>query len=147
MITGGNEIVIELFPDADMDKVRIVLLGSIFDAVLSQRGLLVLHGSSVEYAVPLRCIYEICSADIAEPEIEHLKGAERFVVLLKNLYRPQVLDDEGMRNVCHARAAEVLRSADVRRVTRPQNGFSPHELAAFLETEWDSEHGCVKETV
>jgi hypothetical protein len=48
LVTGGDRIVIDLAPDADPGSVRLFLLGSVFGALLHQRGLLPLHASAIE---------------------------------------------------------------------------------------------------
>ncbi len=47
LVRGGTEIVIDPAPGIDDDSVRVFLLGSIFGALLFQRGYLVLHGNAV----------------------------------------------------------------------------------------------------
>jgi hypothetical protein len=47
LISNGNKIVVESFPDADSDLVRLFLFGSAFGALLFQRGVLPLHGCSI----------------------------------------------------------------------------------------------------
>lgn len=47
-ITGGDQIVIQRFPQAGDDKLRIYLLGAAFGALLYQRGFFPLHGSAIE---------------------------------------------------------------------------------------------------
>jgi hypothetical protein len=47
-VRNGNEIVIERHPEASDDDVRLFLLGSAFGALLHQRGLVVLHGSTIK---------------------------------------------------------------------------------------------------
>ncbi len=46
-VKDGREIVIEPYIDRDASDIRLFLLGSVFAALLQQRGFLVLHGSSV----------------------------------------------------------------------------------------------------
>ena len=46
-IRGGNEIIIQLYPDADMENVKIFLLGSAMGAVQAQRGRIPIHGGAV----------------------------------------------------------------------------------------------------
>jgi hypothetical protein len=48
LVTGGDRIVIDVAPEADGDSVRLFLLGSVFGALLHQRGLLPLHASAIE---------------------------------------------------------------------------------------------------
>lgn len=48
LVVAGNEIVIDVHPDADMDKVRLFLFGSAMGALLYQRALFPLHGSAIE---------------------------------------------------------------------------------------------------
>ncbi len=47
-ILNGNCITIELFENADINEVRLFLLGSAFGALIHQRGLLPFHGSSIK---------------------------------------------------------------------------------------------------
>jgi hypothetical protein len=47
LISGGNEIVVDLSPGADEGMVRLLLFGSAFGALLHQRGVFVLHGSAI----------------------------------------------------------------------------------------------------
>jgi hypothetical protein len=47
-VIAGNEIVIDVHPDADMDRVRLFLFGSAMGALLYQRALFPLHGSAIE---------------------------------------------------------------------------------------------------
>ena len=46
-IHGGNEIIIQLYPDTDMEKAKIFLLGSAMGAIQVQRGRVPIHGGSV----------------------------------------------------------------------------------------------------
>jgi hypothetical protein len=46
-IEGGNTITIQHFLNSNIDEVRLFLLGSAFGALLHQRGLLPMHGSSL----------------------------------------------------------------------------------------------------
>src|SRR5579872_2437348 len=50
LASDGNAIVIERAAGADDADVRVFLLGSVFGALLHQRGVLPLHGSAVEAA-------------------------------------------------------------------------------------------------
>lgn len=50
LVTGGNEIIIEAWPDAKTDAINTFLLGSCCGALLFQRRLLPLHGSAVATA-------------------------------------------------------------------------------------------------
>lgn len=48
LVRGGNRITIDAVPGADEDSVRLFLFGSVFGALLQQRGLLPLHASAIE---------------------------------------------------------------------------------------------------
>jgi hypothetical protein len=48
LVRNGNEIVIDRQPDATDDDLRLFLLGSGFGALMHQRGILALHGSTVQ---------------------------------------------------------------------------------------------------
>lgn len=48
LVTDGKEIVVDPHPGIDEDSVRVFLLGSALGALLSQRGLLVLHGNAIQ---------------------------------------------------------------------------------------------------
>ena len=48
LVRGGSEIIIDRHPAASDDDVRLFLLGSAFGALLHQRGILALHGSTVK---------------------------------------------------------------------------------------------------
>ncbi|MGA2713897.1 MAG: hypothetical protein ABSG41_12390 [Bryobacteraceae bacterium] len=48
LATNGDRIVIDAVPGADEGAVRLFLLGSVFGALLHQRGLLPLHASAIE---------------------------------------------------------------------------------------------------
>lgn len=47
LISGGEEVLIERDASVEDDLLRVFLLGSVFGALLHQRGLLVLHGSAI----------------------------------------------------------------------------------------------------
>ncbi len=47
-IRNGNEIIIEPYPGADEESIRVFLLGSAIGALLFQRGLLLIHGNAIE---------------------------------------------------------------------------------------------------
>jgi hypothetical protein len=47
LVTNGSEIVIEPYPDAAEEDIRLFLLGSSFGALLHQRGYLPFHGSVI----------------------------------------------------------------------------------------------------
>lgn len=47
LISAGNEVLIEPFPDARQDMVRLYLLGSVLGILLHQRGILPLHGCGI----------------------------------------------------------------------------------------------------
>ncbi|MDD2856585.1 MAG: hypothetical protein PHU01_13745 [Desulfuromonadaceae bacterium] len=46
-VTDGRKIIVEPFPGADGDKIRLFLFGSAMGALLYQRGLFPLHGSAI----------------------------------------------------------------------------------------------------
>jgi hypothetical protein len=48
LVTNGDQIVIDPAPETDEDSVRLFLMGSVFGALLHQRGLLPLHASAIE---------------------------------------------------------------------------------------------------
>jgi len=48
LVRGGHEIVIERHAEANDDDVRLFLLGSGFGALMHQRGILAMHGSTVQ---------------------------------------------------------------------------------------------------
>jgi len=48
LVADGDRIVIDAAAEADEDSVRLFLLGSVFGALLHQRGLLPLHASGIE---------------------------------------------------------------------------------------------------
>jgi len=50
LVTDGDQIVIDPAPGTDEDSIRLFLLGSVFGALLHQRGLLPLHASAIETA-------------------------------------------------------------------------------------------------
>lgn len=47
-VYGGTQIIVEPLTDIDSNEIRLFLLGSVFSALLHQRGYLVLHGSAIE---------------------------------------------------------------------------------------------------
>ena len=47
LVTAGREILVELLDGADGDLVTVLLMGSVWTALLQQRGLLTLHASAV----------------------------------------------------------------------------------------------------
>lgn len=47
-IRHGREIVVEPYPGADEESIRVYLLGSAIGALLFQRGLLLIHGNAIE---------------------------------------------------------------------------------------------------
>jgi len=47
LISAGNEIVVEVTPQADLDMTRLLLMGSAFGALLHQRGVFTVHGSAI----------------------------------------------------------------------------------------------------
>src|SRR5690606_97236 len=49
LVSGGRRITIDRDPAVEDDDVRLFLLGSVFGAMLHQRGDLVLHGSAIEW--------------------------------------------------------------------------------------------------
>ncbi len=49
LVSEGLRVTIDRDPEAEDDDVRVFLLGSVFGALLHQRGDLVLHGSAVEW--------------------------------------------------------------------------------------------------
>lgn len=48
LVCDGKEIFVDPEPEADEDRVRVFLLGSVLGAILFQRGLLVLHGNAIQ---------------------------------------------------------------------------------------------------
>ncbi|MBT8216517.1 MAG: hypothetical protein KJO17_06695, partial [Acidimicrobiia bacterium] len=48
LISDGRRVVVEGSPGVPDSRIRLFLLGSVFGAILHQRGLLPLHGSAVE---------------------------------------------------------------------------------------------------
>jgi hypothetical protein len=48
-VRNGNEIILNPLPEASSETVRLFLLGSVFGALLHQRGILPIHGSALVY--------------------------------------------------------------------------------------------------
>src|SRR5262249_42847204 len=48
LVRDGNEIVIDRAPNSTDEDIRLFLLGSAFGALLHQRGVIVLHGSTIK---------------------------------------------------------------------------------------------------
>ena len=51
LVTNGSDVLVERMPEATDDDVRVFLLGSVFGALLHQRGLLPMHASAIETRV------------------------------------------------------------------------------------------------
>lgn len=47
LVSGGNQILIDPAPEADLSAIKLFLFGSAFGALLHQRGILPLHGSAI----------------------------------------------------------------------------------------------------
>ena len=47
-VSAGTEITVDVYPGADGDSIRLFLMGTVFGALLHQRGLLPLHASAIE---------------------------------------------------------------------------------------------------
>jgi hypothetical protein len=54
LVLGGSEVIIESYPGVEENSIRTFLLGSVFAALLQQRAMLPLHGSSIR--VGDRCV-------------------------------------------------------------------------------------------
>jgi hypothetical protein len=54
LVSGGSEVIIETYPGVEDNSIRTFLLGSVFAALLHQREMLPLHGSSIR--VGDRCV-------------------------------------------------------------------------------------------
>lgn len=48
LVSGGDRVTVDIFPGARDQEVRLYLLGSVFGALLHQRGLLPLHASGID---------------------------------------------------------------------------------------------------
>jgi hypothetical protein len=54
LVSGGRDVIIEIYPGGEDNSMRTFLLGSVFAALLHQRDMLPLHGSSIR--VGDRCV-------------------------------------------------------------------------------------------
>ncbi|SDI55287.1 hypothetical protein [Pseudomonas panipatensis] len=90
LVRGGTEIVVEAEPGMDEESVRLFLLGSVFGALLAQRGLLVLHGNAVR--IGEQCLVCVGPSGIGKSTLA-AGFAKRGHTLLADDVVP--LDDEG----------------------------------------------------
>ena len=125
LVSDGSEITIDATPGADEDSVRLFLWGSVFGALLHQRGVLPLHASAIETpkgAVlfagsssrgksALAAAFHARGYRVIADEICAITGAPAGVEVAPAIPRlllwPDVIDQSGLRgpNVRPARAS------------------------------------------
>lgn len=93
-VRGGREIVIDPDDDADLDSIRVFLLGSAMGALLQQRGLLVLHASAIE--TPLGAVAFMGRSGAGKSALAAAMCARGYRVLTDDLCAVEI-DDGGPR--------------------------------------------------
>lgn len=77
---------------------------------------------------PIRAIYWLVPADTDEVKLEPVKNVERFVVLRRNIYRPEYVRALGLDAAYLKRLTEIGLTTPIFKVTRPNEGFQIDRL-------------------
>jgi hypothetical protein len=80
-----------------------------------------------EEAVPIIAIYELVIGEGHSTEIEEVRGLEKIGVLLRNIYRINVLRNIGCEAEYLKTCVDIVKSTPFFRISRPQNIFSVEE--------------------
>lgn len=92
------------------------------------------HEEFVELSVPLGAICEIVASDVEEVEIEVIKGREKLMHLMKNLYRGEFLQYVGgIQGEYFKQCIAIAKEIDFYRIKRPQTEFTIEEQIRYIE--------------
>ncbi|NWH03403.1 hypothetical protein [Desulfobacter latus] len=85
---------------------------------------------------PIRSIFILQSTHSDEFDIETLVGMKRIQPILKNTYRPEILEEMGTKQDHFRQCAALADTVPVFRLSRPQKGFRLGELMNFVKRHW-----------
>lgn len=86
--------------------------------------------------IPINAIYLLNPADVGTVSIERLSLKDQFAWLRRNIYRAEFIDGLGVQEQVFGQIAELMRRCPVKRVTRPHDPFSIHQLIQHLEDDF-----------
>ena len=84
-------------------------------------------------SAPLRSIFLLESADVAQPCAEELAGMQKVMAIVANTYRPSFIQPLGRMESHFRQASAVARAARVHRVRRPDDISSLPPLADLIQ--------------
>ncbi|KAF1086083.1 hypothetical protein SPSYN_00821 [Sporotomaculum syntrophicum] len=91
------------------------------------------HQSFWPSPLPLAAIYEIQATECREVTLQPLNSFDKLAVLLKNTYRPYLVDGLGLKAAHFKQCAEVSRLVAIARLIRPLKVFSLPEQVRCIE--------------
>ncbi|RLQ96291.1 phosphoenolpyruvate carboxykinase (ATP) [Falsibacillus albus] len=121
-ITNGNHIMFLPFEGADVNKIRLYLLGTCMGSILMQRKLLPLHGSAVDIKGKAYAFVGIPGAGKSTLATAFLQKGYK---LLTDDVIALALSDEGPPNVIPAYPQQKLWDASLAAFEMNQNHYSP----------------------
>lgn len=97
-----------------------------------------------KYIVPIlkhftkepRCLGAIFIIDIYEGEnikIEEIKGKEKISILLKNIYRIEIIKYSGLDSIYFRKCLDIAKNVPLFKVKRPKNKFSVDDEISAIE--------------
>ncbi len=81
---------------------------------------------------PVDCMYVLQSRPEPGILIEDLQGAEKFMALQRNVYRPAFMDAIGSHGASFGVLATMAQNHPIKRLSRPEDGFSIDEVVAAV---------------
>jgi hypothetical protein len=86
--------------------------------------------------LPLCAIHILGNHEGEVPEYHNLRGMDRVVYLLGNLYRRRYLQGQDTQGALMRMAGEIAEKCTIATVSRRRDPESIHKLVEFLELEW-----------
>jgi hypothetical protein len=86
--------------------------------------------------VPLTAIHVLAQHDSETPIFEMLRGFDRVLRVLENLYRPQYLKGQLRQGDLMRMAGQIAEKTTLAAVTRRRDSKAIEEFVAFLESSW-----------
>lgn len=82
-----------------------------------------INNNFINHSAPLRTVIELSVGDVNIPEINKVQGMDKLRVIIKNIYRTELLNYIGFDQIFFKSCIDLASKVEVYRIIRPNNGF------------------------
>ena len=98
------------------------------------------HKSFIKEPIQMGALFEITIGEGQHVEIEEITGTEKLKLLLKNIYRVEVVHLSGMNPEYFKNCIDIVKTVPCFRIKRPKDKFSVEEQIIAIEDALESKY-------